>query len=315
MAKRAAVIDVGTNSIKLLVAEKRGRSFYTLEERVKVVCLGDGLSKNGFLSEAAILRAETAIARMAYLARKYSADETVAVGTHAIRKAANGESFVERIREKTGIILRTLSGEEEAHYSFAASALVTGVKGRVLVFDTGGGSTEFAFGTHGRLGLSKSTPVGSLTLFDDCMSESDPPSQSAFIEAERKVLQIFKRAGNLISEANKKDFLLVGIGGIISVLTAVAMKMEKFSRDGINGRRLTRAEVEEQIKLYGSLNTEQRKGIPGLPANRAHVVPAGAVLALSALKFAGKDSMTVSACGLRHGAMQEILNGRRALTD
>lgn len=313
MAKRAAVIDVGTNSIKLLIAEKRGRSFYTIEERVKVVRLGEGLSQNGLLSEAAMLRAERAIARMASLVRKHRADEIAAVGTHAIRKAVNGERFAERIREKTGIILRTLSGEEEARYSFAASTLVTGLKGRVLVFDAGGGSTEFAFGTNGRLVLSESTPVGSLTLFDDCMSKSDPPPRSAFIEAERRVLKIFKRAGHLISKASEKDFLLVGIGGIISVLTAVTMKLDRFSRDSINGRELTRADIEEQIKLYGSLDLEQRKKIPGLPANRARVVPAGAVLALSALKFTGKDSMIVSACGLRHGAMLEILNGRQVL--
>lgn len=307
MPKRAAVIDVGTNSIKLLVAEKKGNGFRTLEERIKVARLGAGLSKNGCLSEEAMRRAETTIARMAVLVRRYCVDETEVFGTHAIREAANGERFAAMIREKTGVVLRTLSGYEEARYSFAASTLVTGKRHRTLIFDAGGGSTEFALGTNGRLELAESTPVGSLTLFDECMADSDPPPESAFIEAERLALKIFEGAGKIFGEARKKDFLLVGIGGIISVLASVAMKLEKFSRDEINGRKLTRTEVEEQIKLYGSLRLEQRKKIPGLPATRAQVAPAGAALALAALKYAGKDYMIVSACGLRHGAMLELL--------
>lgn len=307
MPKRAAVIDVGTNSIKLLVAEKKGNSFRTLAERVKVARLGGGLSKSGCLSEEAMWRAETTIARMAVLVRKYRVDETGVFGTHAIREAANGECFAARIKERTGVELKTLSGDEEARYSFAASTLVIGKKRRTLVFDAGGGSTEFILGINGRPELSQSVPVGSLTLFDECMAESDPPSASAFIEAERLALKIFANADKVSREARKKDFLLVGIGGIISVLASVAMKLEKFCRDEINGRKLTRTEIEEQIKLYGSMRLEQRKKIPGLPATRAQVAPAGAVLALAALKYAGKDYIIVSACGLRHGAMLELL--------
>lgn len=307
MPKRAAVVDIGTNSIKLLVAEKRGGSFRTLEERVKVSRLGEGLSKTGCLSERAMARSETTIARMILLARRHRVDETAVIGTHAIRAALNGGSFAERLEKKTGVALRTLSGGEEAAYAFAASTLVTGKNCRTLVFDAGGGSTEFVFGTNGAPSLSVSTPVGSLTLFDECMSESDPPAESAFIAAERFALKNFRLADNVVREAAKRDFLLVGIGGIISVLASVAMKLDKFDRYKISGSELTKTEVLEQIKLYGSLPLEQRKRIQGLPADRAKIAPAGAALVLAALEYAGKESLTVSGCGLRHGAMLELL--------
>lgn len=307
MRKRAAVIDVGTNSIKLLVAEKRGDGFRTLEERVKVARLGEGLSKNGCLSEEAMRRAETTIARMAFLARRYRVEEIDIVGTHAIRSAVNGECFAKRVRERTGMAFMTLSGSEEARYSFAAAILVTGKKRRTLVFDAGGGSTEFVLGTNGNPELSASTPVGSLTLFYECMAESDPPSGVAFVQAEQLALAFFRQADKVVCAAKKKDFLLVGIGGIISVLASVASKADRFNFDEINGKKLTISEIEEQIKLYGFLNLGQRKKIPGLPANRAQTVPAGAVMALAMLKYTGKDSMIVSVCGLRHGAMLELL--------
>lgn len=307
MPKRAAVVDIGTNSIKLLVAEKQGNGFRTLEERVRVARLGEGLSKTGLLSEKAMSRAETTIARMLLLARRYRSNETAVIGTHAIRAAANGMSFAERVEKKTGVALRTLSGGEEAAYAFAASTLVTGKHCRTLVFDAGGGSTEFVFGTNGTPALSASTPVGSLTLFDECMAESDPPPEASFIAAGRLALEKFRLADKVVHEAMRKDFLLVGIGGIISVLAAVAMKLDKFDRGKISGSELTKTEVLEQIKLYGSLSLDQRKKIQGLPADRARIAPAGAALVLAALEYTGKKALTVSACGLRHGAMLELL--------
>lgn len=307
MPKRAAVVDVGTNSIKLLVAEKSGSGFRTLEERVKVTRLGEELSRNGCLGEKAMSRAETAIARMILLARRHHVDETAVIGTHAIRVAANGRSFAERIEKKAGAVLRTLSGGEEAAYAFAASTLVTGKNCRALVFDAGGGSTEFVLGTNGRPELSASAPVGSLTLFDECMSESDPPSRSSFVAAGRVALKKFRLAERVVNAARKREFILVGIGGIVSVLASVAMRLDKFDRDKISGSELTKTEIREQITLYSSLPLDQRKRIQGLPADRARIAPAGAALVLAALEYTGKDSLTVSACGLRHGAMLELL--------
>lgn len=307
MPKRAAVIDIGTNSIKLLVAERARGSYKTLDERVKVVRLGDGLSKSGNLGNEAMLRAEAAIASFVLLAKKRRADEIAIYGTHAIRKAENRALFAEKIKGATEIELKILSGNEEARFSFAAAFQTLGKNSRVLVFDAGGGSTEFILGTSGRPQCSVSTPIGALTLFDECMSANDPPKPSDFIAAERLALRVFKRAEGVVAEARKKDFSLVGVGGLISVLASVSIGLERFGREKINGSVLTRAEVEQQIEMYSSLKLWQRKKIPGMPGNRAQIAPAGAALALSVLEYTGKDSLTVSARGLRHGAMQELL--------
>lgn len=307
MPKRAAVIDIGTNSIKLLVAERTRGGYKTLEERVKVVRLGDGLSKSGCLGREAMLRAETAIVSFVLLAKKRRIDEMAVYGTHAIRKAGNGARFAKKIKEKTGIDLKILSGDEEALFSFSAAFQTLGKEGRALVFDAGGGSTEFILGTGGRPECSASTPIGALTIFDECMSANDPPKRSEFMAAKRLALKAFKRADRVVDEARKKDFSLVGVGGLISVLSSVAMQLERFNRERISGSVLTKSEIENQIGMYGSLALEQRKKIPGMPGNRARIAPAGAVLALSILEYTGKDALTVSACGLRHGAMAELL--------
>lgn len=312
MAKRAAVIDVGTNSIKLLIAEKSGAGFKTICERIRVVGLGEGLAKNGFLCVSAMARGEKVTASFVALARRHCAGEIAVFGTHAIRKAANSAEFARRIMEKTGIALKELSGEEEAFYAFSAAVLAVGKNGKSLVFDAGGGSTEFILGDKRAVQLSCSTQIGALTLFDECLSENDPPTAEELEVALRLAKEIFGQADEVFTEAKKKEFTLIGIGGIISVLSSVAMKLKTFSRAEIEGTRLTAAEIRAQMNLYGSSALKQRRLIPGMPKDRARVAPAGAVLALAVLESVGKEFMIVGTGGLRHGAMMELLGIRSA---
>lgn len=307
MPRRAAVIDVGTNSIKLLVGEKTGSGFRTVGERIKVACLGEGLAKSGSLSAAAMTRGEKVIAAFVATARKRDAGEIAILGTHAIRKADNSEEFAQRIKKKTGVELKELSGEEEALYAFIAATQTVGKNRRVLVFDAGGGSTEFIFGAKRVVLLSRSTPVGALTLFDQCLTENDPPLAKELESARKLAQKIFLQADEVVKEARKEKFALIGVGGIISVLSSVAMKLETLDRAKINGSRLASAAIRAQIDLYCSSTLKERQLIPGMPRDRALIAPAGAVLALAALEFTGKESLVVSANGLRHGAMAQLL--------
>lgn len=306
-AKRAAVIDIGTNSIKLLVAERAAEGFRVVEERVVVARLGAGLSSHGRLSAEAISRASATVAEFADAARKNAVSEIAVYGTHAVRGAANGAEFTDKIKELTGIEVRELSGEEEASYSFNAAATATGSLKRTLVFDAGGGSTEFILGYRGEIIILRSTPVGALTLLDRCMAKNDPPSPQDFADASSLALEIFGHAGAVVAEARKDSFALVGVGGVISVLASVDMELNKFSREKINGFELSRGAVEKQACLYCSLTAGQRRFIPGMPTDRAQIAPAGAALALAVFDFTGRESLIVSANGLRYGAMAELL--------
>lgn len=304
---RAAVIDVGTNSIKLLVAEKSAAGFTVLDERINAARLGEGLSVNGRLAPAAINRGAAAVADFVSAAGVFGAAEVAVLGTHAIRKARNRSEFIRKVKELSGADLRVLSEEEEARCSLAAAMEAAGPGGRALVFDAGGGSTEFILGTDGTAELVRSAPVGALTLYEKCMSVNDPPPARDFQAACRFVRRYFRQAADVVRAAGSGDFTLIGTGGLISVLACVALKLEEVGRREINGTTLTKAEIKAQIALYASLTAEQRKNIPGMPADRALLAPAGAALALSALWYTGKDTLRVSGGGLRHGAMSELL--------
>lgn len=306
-AKRAAVIDIGTNSIKLLVAECSAEGFSVVEERVTVARLGAGLSSHGRLSAEAMSRALATVAEFAGAAKKLAVSEIAVYGTHAVRDAANGVEFTDKIKAHTGIAVRELSGEEEARYSFNAAASATGSLKRTLVFDAGGGSTEFILGDRGEIIILRSTPVGALTLLDRCMAQNDPPTSLDIAEASSRALEIFRRAEPVAAEARKSAFTLAGVGGVISVLASVDMKLETYSREKINGFELSRAAVEKQASLYCTLTAKQRSFIPGMPLDRAQIAPAGAALALAVFDFTGRDSLIVSANGLRYGAMAELL--------
>lgn len=305
--KRAAVIDIGTNSIKLLVAERSAEGFCVVEERVIVARLGAGLSSCGRLSAEAMSRASATVAEFAAVAKEHAVSEIAVYGTHAVRDAANGVEFTDKIKALTGIEVRELSGEEEALYSFNAAATAAGSLKRTLVFDAGGGSTEFILGDRGEIIILRSTPVGALTLLDRCMAQNDPPTPRDIVNASSLALEIFGQAEPVAAEAKKGTFALVGVGGVISVLASVGMELETFSREKINGFELSRAAVEKQARLYCSLTAGQRRFISGMPPDRAQIAPAGAALALAVFDFTGKDSLIVSANGLRYGAMAELL--------
>lgn len=307
MTERAAVIDIGTNSIKLLVAERSGPGFNTLVERTAVTRLGEGLSKSGRLSDAAMRRAEDVITRFADLAGKLGVGTVTALGTQALRQAANGTEFARKLEKDTGVKLRVLSGEEEARYSFTAAVEVAPESARTLVFDAGGGSTEFILGTARVPELAYSAPVGALTLYDECMAKNDPPSEENVKDASLLAMKILRQADGVVDEARKKDFVLVGAGGIIAVLSSVSMELTSFNADKVNGAVLSAEEVRAQIKVYCSRTAEQRKQIQGMPEDRAVLAPAGAALALAVLEYTGKETLKVSVKGFRHGVMAELM--------
>lgn len=301
-----AVIDVGTNSVKLLVVSSGGGDSRVLRDRVEVVRLGEGTAASGCLGEDAMARALAAIRGMAGEARELGADEIAAVGTQALRQARNGADFIGRVREACGVAIEPITGEEEAELSFAAAA--SGLAGLtegtpVRMFDVGGGSTEIVTGDGGRVRSRVSVPVGALALHGEFFAGLGLVGEAPLAAASSRVRSLLAAAG--ASPHAGPGPLCVGVGGTITTLASVTLGAERYDGDAVSGLRLSLAEVGRQIALYASTPLGERPAIPGLDPRRADIILAGACVVRELLLSSGADGLTVSSRGLRYGVMRK----------
>ena len=298
---RKAVIDIGTNSIKLYVAELGpDGSLATVIDKNNIARLGEGMDEERTLQQEAIRRNAEAVAEFADLAKSNGAGEIVAVGTMALRTAKNAKDFIDAVRDLSGIEVRVIPGEEEAEFAYLAvlSGIGASVE-RLAVCDVGGGSTEFIFGGQAGIDRRFSINLGAVKVSADYLS-SDPPSSKEVEDAISYVLDVLKENG--VNDNMPVD-KLVGIGGTITSMGAVKFKMEKYDPDVIQGSILTRDDVDSLIALFRSVPLDERRSIVGLQPKRAEVIIGGACIVRGIMESLGTDELTMSDRGLRHGLM------------
>jgi exopolyphosphatase/guanosine-5'-triphosphate,3'-diphosphate pyrophosphatase len=299
--QRFAVIDVGTNSIKLHLGERhRDGTWKTLVDRAEVTRIGEGLEESGEIGPEPLERAVTAISGMVSEAREHDVRAIAAVGTAGLRMAANREAVVTALRGRAGVTLEVVSGDEEARLAYVGTTSGLGaVEGTRVVFDTGGGSSQFTIGTGSAVAERFSLEVGAVKYTERFGLDRvvQPP---VLEEAVAAIAADLDRLDGL-----QRPDLLVGMGGAVTNLTAVSHEMATYDPEVVQGSVLDRSEVERQIEMYRSRNAEARREIIGLQPNRAEVILAGACIVRSVMDKLGKDRMTVSDRGLRHGLLQE----------
>jgi exopolyphosphatase/guanosine-5'-triphosphate,3'-diphosphate pyrophosphatase len=299
---RYAVIDVGTNSIKFHVAEQAANGHWrTVADRAEVTRLGEGLDHTGQICNAAQERAVAAITGMVAAAQQYNALAVVAVGTAGLRIASNRDEVVAAIEARTGVHVEVVSGEEEARLAYLAarSSLDLSAEGSLVVFDTGGGSSQFTFGRGHDVAERFSVDVGAVRYterfgLNGAVSSSVLQDALAAISADLSRLD-----GRPVPDA------LVAMGGATTNITAVKHGLARYDPDIVQGTVLDRAEIDRQIELYRSMDAATRRGIVGLQPNRAEVILAGACVIRTVMEKLGKTSLTVSDRGLRHGVLAE----------
>ncbi|GHS90030.1 phosphatase [Synergistales bacterium] len=307
-SKIKCVIDVGTNSIKFLLAEKTEARPRILDERSDITRLGEGLRETGAISPAAMERNAEAIANYARIAREWGAEEISTVGTMAVRTAKNASAFLELVKRRAGVELRVIDGKEEArlaHIGACSSLPVSDSDGdkNLLVFDTGGGSTEFIYGRGAVPDRSFSVPIGAIWLTEEFF-RSDPVEADSVEKAEALVREEFLKRG---VKQERDTPLLIGIGGAVTTLAYVRDSSEGPDGGAVHGASLSEAIISAQIKDYAGKTIEERKKIPGLPPKRADIVLAGACIVRVVMNIVGAHTVTVSSQGLRHGLMQELM--------
>jgi exopolyphosphatase/guanosine-5'-triphosphate,3'-diphosphate pyrophosphatase len=231
-------------------------------------------------------------------ARRNGVAEIAAVGTAGMRIARNSGDLIERVRERTGVTVEVISGEEEARLAFrAATAALPASKGTLAVFDTGGGSSQFTFGHDGAIDEQFSVNVGAVRLTERFGLDRAVSSERVK-EAKASVASDLSRL-----DGREPANAIVGLGGAATNLAAVEHGLAKYDPEIVQGSVLDRAELDRQIELYRERTADQRRSIAGLQPKRAEVILAGACVIRTVLEKLGAESLTVSDRGLRHGVL------------
>jgi exopolyphosphatase / guanosine-5'-triphosphate,3'-diphosphate pyrophosphatase len=299
--ERYAVIDIGTNSVKFAIAEIDDASATRrVVDRSDVTRLGKGMDANGRIGDAPLERTAAAIAGMVEEAHQQGCRAIVAVGTAAVRAAENRGAVLAEIRSRAGVEVEVLSGEEESRLGFLAVTSGLGVSdGSLVVFDTGGGSTEFTFGHDQQVDERFSVSVGAVRFTE--RFGLDGAVEPDLVREARTAI-----AADLVRiDGRPAPDTLVGMGGTVTNMVAVERALERYDPDVVQGARLERAEVDRQVELYRARSEEERRGITGLQPNRAGVILAGACIVLTVMEELGVDVLTASDRGLRHGLLAE----------
>lgn len=299
---RKAVIDIGTNSVKFILAEMgKGGQFKAVMDRNNIAKLGEGLKETGLIGPEAMKRNCDAIKEFADIARAEGAKEIFAVGTMALRAAKNSPEFLAMVKQAADVSIRVIPGDEEARYSYLA--VVSGIdlgQGKLVIIDTGGGSTEFVFGAGDALGRRFSLELGAIRITEEFL-KADPVGLHGIDPAMKYIDKYLADNG-----VNEKADKLVGMGGGITSMASVMFKMIEYDPDKVQGCFLSLKEVEKQIAEYSMKTIEERRGIVGLQPKRADVILASALIVKAIMLRLGVDGLTVSDRGLRHGLLYDI---------
>lgn len=301
-ARRHAAIDVGTNSVKFYVADHDANdgSWQTVVDRAEVTRLGEGLDDTGRLNPEPEERTIAAIAAMADEARRVGALDIAAVGTAGLRIASNAKAFLAAVEGRCDVRIDVISGEEESRIAYlAVGAGIDQADGSLVVFDTGGGSSQFTFGHADVVDERFSVPVGAVR-FTERFALDGVVSEDVLATALEAISGDLER----LDDRGAPD-RLVGIGGAITNLAAVKHGLVTYNPDIVRGTVLDLAEIDHQIEVYRTRTAGERRQIPGLQPKRAEVILAGVCIVRTVLTKLGTASVTVSDRGLRHGLLIE----------
>lgn len=307
-AVRRAAIDVGTNSVRLLVAVVQGdRQVHTLVRRAEITQLGSGLKPGGRFDPDARQRTAAAVSRFAEEARGLGVERIRLVGTSAARDAEDGREFIQSLGEQLQVDARVASGSEEAVLSYIGATL--DLDADAVVIDIGGGSTEAVSAAEPVRAAEAAGPAGEaeervLSPAVDAVSFSigcvrgteewftaDPPTSAERATARRTAREAF---APLAERFGTRAGLLVGVAGTITTLACLALGLESYDSDAIHLRVFTRGEMEVQVDALAALNPEVRAALPCMQEGRARVIVAGGEILLGAMEALGWEHITVS---------------------
>ena len=296
---RIAAIDIGSNSIRQLIADVSSNGgIKVIDEMKDAPRLGAGLAESGALSEEAMSRAVEALGRMALLAKQARANRIEAVATSAVRDATNGRVFLARVRRATGLAVRILSGEEEARLGFlSATAHFDLAVGRTVVMDIGGGSLELALSAGGVVDRLLSFPLGTVRLTERFLGMTPRRGDVSRLRREvRRELKAHWRAREW------RGAQVIGSGGTFTNLAGMVLARQGLlTARTVHAARIERLDLEHLIDTLGAMSPGERLKVPGLNKERADIILAGLCVSAEVLARLDSRALVVSRYGIREG--------------
>jgi exopolyphosphatase/guanosine-5'-triphosphate,3'-diphosphate pyrophosphatase len=287
------IIDIGTNSVRLMIAKVEGNRVEVVLSQLSSTRLGQGIGHR-WLSLDAAERTLEAIVMMQRMCMDKSVKAIVAVATSAVRDADNKDWFLKLVYDKTGIKVRVLAGEEEAYYSFlGVSAGFELDLEDVLIIDIGGGSTEFTWKRDGKL-VNRSVNAGAVRMTEG--KHDGRAIKNILLEVLREV-------------SDKKPKKIIGVGGTVTTLAAMDMVMERYDRERVHGYILKAVRILDLLQEVEEVaQTGFRKLMPGLQPARADIIVAGIKILLEVLKYLDYEYIQVSEADLMYGLAIEAVS-------
>jgi exopolyphosphatase / guanosine-5'-triphosphate,3'-diphosphate pyrophosphatase len=304
---RVAAVDMGTNSIRLLVMEPVDGGLREVARDMVITRLGQGIDGTGRLSSEALARTMAVLARYARRARSLGAERVRVGATSAVRDAAARDALFKLVTAITGARPEVLSGEEEARLSFLGATEELDRPAPFLVFDIGGGSTEVALGSR-EPEAAASVDVGSVRLTER-VKPADPPT-----ERDVEAMSSIAAEGLAPAEeavASGQAATLVGVAGTTTTVQAIALGLRRYDPEAIHGTVLTREKAERVTQRLQAMTVAERAALPVMAPGRADVIVAGALILLEVFRRWRLDECVVSERDILEGLVIEMLTPRR----
>jgi exopolyphosphatase/guanosine-5'-triphosphate,3'-diphosphate pyrophosphatase len=306
-AVRLAGIDIGSNSIRLLVAEvdPAGSDYRVLDDHKETTRLAQGLMETHRLTPEAMALTLEALRRMKALLEAHQVKHVEAIATSAVREAVNGQEFAQLVHAQLGLPVEIISPEEEGRLSFhSVQRRFDLTDQNVLVLDLGGGSGELVFATNGAVEEIHSLPIGSVRMTEACV-QHDPP-RSSDIKCVRNRLK--KLLADRLTRSDYRPHFMVGAGGTFTALANVSLRMRNLDRHGVGGYEMTRSDVRHVLDRLAFLPLEARRAVPGLHADRADIIVAGLVVIERIMKWTQVNRLVIHDRGVRDGLLLRMID-------
>jgi exopolyphosphatase/guanosine-5'-triphosphate,3'-diphosphate pyrophosphatase len=305
-----AGIDIGTNTLRLLIAETRHGSFREIYSDRIITRLGQNLDSTGALSREAGERSIRALLDFSGNIRQYGARHTAAVGTSALRIASNAQDFISEVRQRTGLAITVITGEEEARLILlgVARSLTRGggkrsLPASALVVDIGGGSTEIIVKRNSGAPMYASMPLGAVYLTERFL-KTDPPAGQDIAGLRSAVReQLTALCGEIKPDSSR---VLAGTAGTVTTLAAIDQELAAYDPGRINGYVLSSGVIDGIVLKLSALTHDGRKAVRGLEQGREDIILAGAIVAQEIMRWSGAAAMLVSDWGLREGIILDL---------
>jgi exopolyphosphatase / guanosine-5'-triphosphate,3'-diphosphate pyrophosphatase len=300
-SQRVAVIDVGSNSTRLLVADVDG-GVSVVERQSRVTRLGRGVDLSGQLSDEAIDAACDAIADYVQLCRDLEAEQVTAIATSAVRDASNGEAFVAELRERFALSARVLDGEEEARLTYRGATAEQPPQLPTLVIDIGGGSTEMIVGTGTEIAFHASLQAGVVRHTERHIS-GDPPTAVELEALADDIRALIEEA--LAGHTEARASAGIAVAGTPTSLSAVELGLEPYDPSRVHGHALSLKTIQHLLSQFASAPLAERVAIPGLHPDRAPTIIAGCVILIEAMRAFGLNQIQASEHDILYGMALE----------